>query len=196
MWSKLNLKKHNLHLAKRLVAAHDLASALQYLHDRKIIYRDLKAQNCGFDASGDIKLFDFGFAKELKEEDKTKDGNYKLTSNTGTRRYMAPEVVLGEAYNFSADVYSYSIILWEICAMKRAFSSLSFEEHYNNAILGNTRPSLKTFWPSSIKKIFRSMWSKNSSERPDFEFILPVIEKFICKHIDVTKCVSSKILFP
>ena len=71
----------------------------------------MKAQNCRFDASGDIKLFDFRFVKELKEEDKTKDGNYKLTSNMGTRRYMAPEVVLGKAYNFSADVYSYSILL-------------------------------------------------------------------------------------
>lgn len=59
-----------------------------------IIYRDLKPENIGFDIRGDCKLFDFGLARELRPNLKNTDGLYALTGLTGSRRYMAPEVVL------------------------------------------------------------------------------------------------------
>ena len=186
-WSMLSKKRQMIELSKRLIAAYDLASALQYLHHRKIIYRDLKAQNAGFDARGDIKLFNFELSRDLKMEDKTVDGNYKLTGNTGTRRYIVPEVSLHKSYNFSADTYSFAILLWEICALIRPFKNCTYEEHTENVILGNTRPPAKKFWPLSIKLLLRSMWCKQASERPDFEYIMSVIDETISKHIDKTK---------
>lgn len=190
-WNLLKSKEQKVKFSLRLIAAFDLASALEYLHDQKIIYRDLKAQNVGFDARGDIKLFDFGLAKELKEEYRTKTGNYKLTSNTGTRRYMAPEVALNDDYNLSADVHSFAILLWEICALKRAYKGFSYESHLENALIGNTRPSIKKNWPSSIKLLLESMWSKQASERPEFKAILPIIEKYVLKHIKKSSLKSS-----
>jgi serine/threonine protein kinase len=72
----------------RIVAAHDLASALAYLHSRRIIHRDLKSDNIGFDIRGDIKIFDFGLARELPPPDQANnDGAWKMTGSTGTPRY-------------------------------------------------------------------------------------------------------------
>lgn len=71
-------------LMERLEIAASIANAMEYLHGRGIIYRDLKPDNIGFDKDGVLKLFDFGLAIELKGSAK-EDGRYELTGNTGSR---------------------------------------------------------------------------------------------------------------
>jgi serine/threonine protein kinase len=77
-------------LETRIVFAYDLSAAINYLHQRKILYRDIKPENIGFDVRDDIKLFDFGLAKELKDDMQKENGLYHLTADTGSPRYMAP----------------------------------------------------------------------------------------------------------
>ena len=106
---------------ERMGVMRDLAGALSYLHERHIIYRDIKPENVGFDRQGTVKLFDFGLAKECHEEEANANGTYKLTPNTGSIRYMAPENGNKWPYNFLADSYSFGILLWEICSLERPF---------------------------------------------------------------------------
>ena len=80
--------------------------AVDYLHQRKIIFRDIKPENIMVLENGYIKLIDFGTAKEIK--DKTK-------SIIGTPQYMAPEVILGDLYSFEIDYWSIGICLYEFC---------------------------------------------------------------------------------
>ena len=61
---------------------------MTFLHQKNIIHRDLKPENIGFDVRDDVKIFDFGFAKEIYPEDKLPDGTYILTGMTGSIRYM------------------------------------------------------------------------------------------------------------
>ena len=84
-------EKKKQELRERIQIALQIAQAIEYLHDKEIMFRDLKPDNIGFDASGCLKLFDFGLAKELKPGEGNTDGRYELTGNTGSRRYMAPE---------------------------------------------------------------------------------------------------------
>jgi serine/threonine protein kinase len=79
--------------ADKLLAVYDIARAMRYLHNHSIIFRDLKPENLAFDLRGDMRLFDFGLAKELKKKDLVEppDG-FEATGLTGSRRYMAPEV--------------------------------------------------------------------------------------------------------
>ena len=72
-------------------------------------------------------MFDFGLAKELKPHRRLADGTYQLTGNTGSRRYMAPEVAGVRPYNLSVDAYSFGILLWELSALEKPFDGFTGE---------------------------------------------------------------------
>ena len=78
--------------------------ALKYLHERQIIFRDVKPENIMVLENGFIQLIDFGAAKNI--EDRT-------NSLIGTPQYMAPEVILGDQYSFEVDYWSVGICLYE-----------------------------------------------------------------------------------
>lgn len=92
---------------------------METLHSLSIIYRDLKPDNVMIDATGHIKLIDFGFAKVL-----TKHNNFRTSTNCGTVGYTAPELISGAAgYSFPADIWSFGILLAELLS-----GVLPFEE--------------------------------------------------------------------
>lgn len=114
--AKRMLKKENKSelLLERIVVGYDICSALNFLHKNKIVYRDLKPENLGFDIRDDVKLFDFGLSAELQPAMKvpgSKPATYNLTGETGSFRYMAPEVANSQPYNETADVYAFGILL-------------------------------------------------------------------------------------
>ena len=78
--------------------------AVQYLHERKFIYRDIKPENIMVLGNGFIKLIDFGTAKSITDKTKT---------IIGTPHYMAPEVILGEGYSFKVDFWSIAVCMYE-----------------------------------------------------------------------------------
>lgn len=81
---------------------------IEFLHTKKIIYRDLKPENIILDRLGYIKLTDFGLAKD--------EVNSESVAETlcGTRDYLAPEIVKGEKYGKSVDIWSMGVLLYEM----------------------------------------------------------------------------------
>ena len=81
--------------------------AVNYLHQRKFVFRDIKPENVMVLENGYIKIIDFGTAKAI--EDKTK-------TTLGTPHYMAPEMILGKGYSFEVDFWAIAICMYEfIC---------------------------------------------------------------------------------
>lgn len=149
----------NEQIYDRLVYAMAIAQAMAYLHSRNIVYRDLKIDNIGLDGNGHILLYDFGLAKELKGSHE--NGKYKLSGNTGSWAYMAPEVAKGYKYNLSVDVYSYGILLWELLSGKYAC-----EGSWNVDKEG--RPPFLRTWPQSLETLITDCWHWNPNNRPTF----------------------------
>lgn len=168
-------KKINLLYEDKISAAFDVASAVDFLHQRNIVYRDLKPDNIGFDVHGILKLFDFGLAKELVAEDRTKDGLYKLTAFTGAIRYMAPEVALGKPYNQTCDVYSWSMIMWFILALEPPYGFYTEDMIRDRVHKRGSRPSIFKSWSLPIGDLMKRAWDTDISMRPSFSEIVAAL---------------------
>jgi len=173
-------KRDSAFLANRLHIAFNVACALRYLHENKIIYRDLKPENIGFDIHGDVKLFDFGLAKELDDNMKSGCSDfYEMSGNTGSLRYMAPEVALSEPYNLTADVYSFDLVLWHLCSLEVPYDGMNRCDHLTNVVKGSERPELNRSWSTQIKILMKRSWDPNPLLRPSMDVIYQILKREI-----------------
>lgn len=149
-----------------------------------IIYRDLKPDNIGFDVRDDVKIFDFGLAAEMHPSLRVEGTNtYKLTAESGSPRYMAPEVALGKPYNHLVDVYSFSLLLWEICTVKVPFANYDFETLNKKVFRGSDRPEINLKWNMPLRTVMKKCWSQNIGHRLEIEEIMNVLgEEIVAAH--------------
>ncbi len=163
---------------EKIAASYDIANALFYLHSKNIVYRDLKPANVGFDCRDQLKLFDFGLAKELREQDLRQDQTYRnMTAMTGAIRYMAPEVGLGQAYNLSADVYSWSMVMWFILALEPPFGFFTESMISSRVHTKGVRPSIFRRWNEVLGEMLRCAWDPDLHNRPNFLEITLVLKQ-------------------
>jgi hypothetical protein len=157
-------------LRERLKVVYSIADAFEYLHSRNVVFRDLKPANVGFDQNDCVKVFDFGFATSIAPLlSRPYNGYGPLTETCGTRRYMAPEVALKLGYGKEVDVYSFGMLLWEVCALDKPFDTIqSVEEFHDIVVLYGKRPSLhvEPYWPTSLKALMSRCWSTDPLDRP------------------------------
>jgi serine/threonine protein kinase len=151
-----------------------------------------KPDNIGFAVEGTVKLFDFGLAKELKKHDRTDDDLYKLTGMTGALRYMAPEVGLGMPYNLSADVYSFSMVLWFILALEPPFGFYTEDMIMDRVFKRGSRPAVFDSWPESIGDLMKRSWSADIAGRPSFAEISSTLKlELVSNDTTATSCSLS-----
>ncbi len=140
----------------------DIAKGLAYLHNRKpecIIHRDLKPNNILLTTSFKAKIGDFGISCLRTSNDEA----YNMTSETGTYRYMAPEVLMHKEYNAKVDIWSFGMILLFMFG-KPPYEGLSVEQlidsvvHYQNVFLIDGMCE-------RVKHVFRNCALFNPSER-------------------------------
>jgi eukaryotic-like serine/threonine-protein kinase len=115
-----------------------LASALEHAHLARITHRDIKPSNVMLTREGEVKLMDFGIAKDDELAGLTREG-----LAIGTPAYMSPEQVSAAPLDHRTDIYSLGVLLYECLCGKRAFNGKSVQEMFINIRAGTFRPLRK-----------------------------------------------------
>jgi serine/threonine protein kinase len=112
-----------------------IASALAHAHHHNVIHRDLKPSNVMISTAGEVKLMDFGIAKNFKLAALTRKGEA-----VGTPAYMSPEQASGDPIDARTDIFSLGILLYEALTGKKPFQGATLRELFEEIGRGNYTP--------------------------------------------------------
>ena len=160
-----------LGLRKALDIGIQIARGLGAAHDKGIVHRDLKPENVFLLDDGQVKILDFGLARQLDLA--MPDAGMTRTIGTdpgivmGTIGYMAPEQVRGQTVDARADLFAFGAVLYEMVSGQRAFQRSTAADTMT-AILTQEPPDISESRPDvppAIDRIIRHCLEKNPSER-------------------------------
>ena len=148
--------------------------ALQHIHKKKIIHRDLKSGNVFLMKSGIVKLGDFGISKGLKST------WAKAKTVVGTPYYLAPEIINNKPYDSKCDIWALGILLYELMTFKMPFNAVSLPLLSIKINRGVYKPPPSTY-SSDIRNLLKNCLTLNPEERPSIDDILqlPLIKERI-----------------
>ena len=127
---------------------------------------DLKSANILLDAVGQPKLTDFGTATVGLTNQPQRRG--ALTAETGTYRWMAPEVILHETYSRPADVFSFGMVLFELLTRESPFADRPAVGAAMAVAMEQKRPTLPEGTPLTIAALTQHCWAHQPANRPTF----------------------------
>ncbi len=139
-----------------------LASALEYAHYHGIIHRDIKPSNIIISRKGEVKLMDFGIARDENLGDLTRPG-----TSLGTPAYMSPEQIMGVKIDFRSDIFSFGIVLYQALTGLKPFSESGNRSIMHKILNGEfVRPRrLNPNIPRRLEKIILRCLAREPDQR-------------------------------
>ncbi|KAL1447660.1 hypothetical protein MTO96_028460 [Rhipicephalus appendiculatus] len=141
-----------------------IVSAVQYCHQKRIIHRDLKAENLLLDGEMNIKIADFGFSNEFVP-------GMKLDTFCGSPPYAAPELFQGKKYDGpEVDVWSLGVILYTLVSGSLPFDGANLKELRERVLRGKYR--IPFYMSTDCENLLKKFLVLNPAKRATLEVIM------------------------
>lgn len=170
VYDYLHKQRGTFKLPTLLKISIDISKGMNYLHQNNIIHRDLKAANLLLDEHEVVKVADFGVAR-------VKAQTGVMTAETGTYRWMAPEVIEHKPYDHKADVFSFGVVLWELLTGKLPYEYLTPLQAAVGVVQKGLRPTIPKNTPPKLAELLEKCWQQDPSLRPDFTEIIEILNQ-------------------
>ncbi|NWT56836.1 NEK5 kinase, partial [Erythrocercus mccallii] len=171
-----------------------ISLGLKHIHDKKILHRDVKAQNVFLSNNGKVaKLGDFGIARQLNSTTEL------AHTCVGTPYYLSPEICENRPYNNKTDIWSLGCVLYELCALKHPvtiltvlfllFSLIKFQGNsLHELVLKICRGRFQPVSPNysyDLRILISQLFKISPRDRPSINSILrkPFLQKFVLRYL-------------
>ncbi|XP_069323352.1 serine/threonine-protein kinase Nek5 [Eulemur rufifrons] len=156
-----------------------ISLGLKHIHDRKILHRDIKAQNIFLSKNGIVaKLGDFGIARVL-------NNSMELARTcVGTPYYLSPEICQNKPYNNKTDIWSLGCVLYELCTLKHPFEGNNLHQLVLKICQAHFAPISPRF-SRDLQSLMSQLFKVSPRDRPSINSILkrPFLENLIAKYL-------------
>ena len=161
---------------RQLLITLGIINGLNVLHKHGVCHRDLKSPNVLYDRDLRIKLCDFAFSRFKKEQ-----CGENMDSRVGTPAWMAPEILRGDRYSISADLYSYGVILWEMVTRSEPFKGVNAFAIAYQVGTEHRRLEIPATCPFLWRRLMQLCWAKPGARPsvPDIMALLQQLKSFI-----------------
>ena len=159
-----NISNSQIPKRTQIVYAQQLAQGMNHLHKSRppIIHRDLKPANLLIDFSGTLKIADFGLAKIRPSSVQNETEAFMMTGETGSYRFMAPEVFRHEEYTQTVDVYSYAMIFFYMLRSTPPWAGLSGLDAVTQAAIEGERPLIPRNVDERLSTLMKRCWDEDA----------------------------------
>eukprot|EP00756_Hemistasia_phaeocysticola_P032665 Hpha_TRINITY_DN16421_c2_g7::TRINITY_DN16421_c2_g7_i1::g.159005::m.159005/K08857/NEK1_4_5; NIMA (never in mitosis gene a)-related kinase 1/4/5 len=144
-----------------------ICMALDHIHTKKMLHRDIKGANIFLTSTGVIKLGDFGFSHEYEET----VSNAVAGTFCGTPYYLAPELWENKKYSKKADVWSVGVLLYEMLALKRPYTAQNMRGLMEKVLEGKFPPP-PPHYSQDMQKLVQFILDRDPEKRPAVRDIL------------------------
>ncbi|XP_012890269.1 PREDICTED: serine/threonine-protein kinase Nek5 [Dipodomys ordii] len=156
-----------------------ISLGLKHIHDRKILHRDIKAQNIFLSKNGMVaKLGDFGIARVL-------NNSLELARTcVGTPHYLSPEICQNRPYNNKTDIWSLGCVLYELCTLRHPFEGTNLHQLVLKICQAQLAPISPRF-SHDLQSLVLQLFKVSPRDRPSVNSILkkPFLEILIAKYL-------------
>uniref|UniRef100_A0A915B2W7 Mitogen-activated protein kinase kinase kinase n=1 Tax=Parascaris univalens TaxID=6257 RepID=A0A915B2W7_PARUN len=161
--------------------ARQIADGMNYLHQKRIIHRDLKSPNILVDNNDILKICDFGTSHQWDKQKST------VMSFCGTPAWMAPEIIKKEPSSEKVDIWSFGVVLWELLTQEVPYKDVDSMAIIWGVGSSNLTLPIPDTAPEGMKLLLRQCWSIKPRNRPSFLHILTHIAVFKSEVADMSE---------